>query len=118
MTTRIGFLRAVNVGSRRVPMARLVDVCEHLGFADVWTYANSGNVVFDAAGARQRIEHDIERALESEFGFEVTTFVRSARELAHAVELQPFEVSGNDTYFVTFFKSPLAATKASRPTRR
>ena len=62
-------------------MARLVEVFEGLGYDGVWTYINSGNVVFDAAGSRADLEQTIEQALEAEFGFEVTTFVRTAPEL-------------------------------------
>ena len=35
-------------------MAKLVEVCESLGYEDVWTHANSGNVVFDAPGRARR----------------------------------------------------------------
>ena len=48
MTTRVAFLRAVNVGKRTVAMARLASLVEGLGYDDVWTHINSGNVVFDA----------------------------------------------------------------------
>lgn len=78
MTTRIGFLRAVNVGSRKVPMGRLVEVCEGLGYGDVWTHINSGNVVFTSRGSRSNIEHAMEVAFDDAFGFEVTTFIRTA----------------------------------------
>ena len=48
MTIRIAFLRAVNVGRRKVSMARVVATMEELGYDGVWTHANSGNVVFEA----------------------------------------------------------------------
>ena len=107
---RIAFLRAVNLGKRRVPMTRLVEVCEGLGYDNVWTHANSGNAVFDATGARTTIERAMEDALESAMGFEVTTFVRTAAELKKAVNRNPFKVAAGDTYFVTFLKKPPSAT--------
>ncbi len=114
MTTRIGFLRAVNLGRRRVAMAGLVELCEGLGYDDVWTHANSGNVVFDTGGRRADIEAAMERALASAFGFEVTTFVRTARELATALALDPFPIAAGDTYFVTFLKeAPSAAVRTA-----
>ena len=61
-------------------MAKLVEVCESLGYEDVWTHANSGNVVFDATGSRLAIERAMTGALEAAFGFEVTTFLRSAAD--------------------------------------
>ncbi len=109
MTTRIAFLRAVNLGKRRVPMARLVEVCEGLGYDDVWTHANSGNAVFDATGSRPTIERAMEGALESAMGFEVTTFVRTAAELKKAVNRDPFKLVSGDTYFITFLKEPPSA---------
>ena len=105
MTTRIAFLRAVNVGKRTVKMARLVDVVTELGYDDAWTHINSGNVVFDATGSRDELERRLETAFESEFGFEVTTFVRTPAELRRSLALEPFKVAANDTYFVTFLKS-------------
>ena len=112
MTTRVAFLRAVNLGRRKVPMRQLVEVCEGLGYRDVWTHANSGNAVFEATGARSAIERAMQQALEAAMGFEVTTFVRSAAELRKAVQLQPFQLANGDTYFITFLNKPLAAARA------
>ncbi|MEY2448141.1 MAG: hypothetical protein QOH79_1617 [Acidimicrobiaceae bacterium] len=112
MTTRIGFLRAVNVGKRTVKMAHLVEVVERLGYDGVWTHINSGNVVFDATGSRDALEHTLEQAFESAFGFEVTTFVRTPAELRRAVALEPFDVASGDTYFLTFLKSSPTAARA------
>ena len=112
MATQVGFLRAVNVGRRTVAMARLKAVCEGLGHTDVWTYINSGNVVFSATGARAALESALERTLEAEFGFECTTFVRSAAELGAVLAVRPFDVAAHDTYFVTFLKDPPSAAVA------
>ncbi len=114
MSVRIAFLRAVNLGKRRVPMSRLVSVCRGLGYADVWTYVNSGNVVFDTTGARTSVEKAMEKALEEEFGFECTTFVRTATELAEVLDAKPFPVAAGDTHFVTFLKKAPAASAAKR----
>jgi uncharacterized protein (DUF1697 family) len=112
MTVRIGFLRAVNLGKRKVEMARLKAVTEGLGHGDVWTYINSGNVVFDASGSRANLERAMEKALEAEFGFECTTFVRTAAELEKTLAATPFEVATGDTHFVTFLKKAPPDAKA------
>jgi len=114
MTVRIGFLRAVNLGKRRVEMPRLKKAVEGLGYDDVWTYINSGNVVFDAAGSRTTIERAIEKALEDEFGFECTTFVRTAAELEKSLAATPFDVAANDTHFITFLKKAPSAAAARK----
>ena len=64
MTTRIALLRAVNVGRRTVKMSRLIELFDDLGFTDVWTHINSGNVVFDGTGARAALEATIQEAVE------------------------------------------------------
>lgn len=112
MATRVAFLRAVNLGKRRTPNARLVELFEDLGHPGAWAYINSGNVVFDATGSRADLEGRIERTLEAEFGFEVTTFVRSVPELRRALQVKPFTVRAGDTYFITFLKRPPSAAIA------
>ena len=108
---RVAFLRAVNVGRRKVAMSRLVSLLGELGFDHVWTFVNSGNAVFDATGSRTAVERAIETALEAEFEFEVETFVRTAAELRRVVARAPFALMDGDTHFVTFLKAaPDAAT--------
>lgn len=108
MTARIAFLRAVNLGRRRVRNDRLVEIFSGLGYHDVWTYISSGNVVFTAAGTRAALERAIDAAVEAGLGFEATAFVRSRTELRAALAVQPFDRRSGDTYFVTFL--------ADRPT--
>lgn len=109
MTTHIAFLRAVNVGRRTVSMAALAEVCRELGYGDVWTHVNSGNAIFDATGRRTKIEDALSSALEARFGFEVTTFVRTHRELVAAMAVEPFRLEPHDTYFITFLRSAPSA---------
>ena len=105
MVTRIAFLRAVNLGRRRVPNTRLLEVAADLGQDDPWTFVNSGNLVFSGSGRREALERSFGSAFEEAFAFEVTTFVRTVTELRKALALEPFERSAGDTYFVTFLKS-------------
>jgi uncharacterized protein (DUF1697 family) len=109
---RVAFLRAVNLGRRRVVNARLVELFEGLGYRDVWTHINSGNVVFDAAGSRSELEAAIAEAVEADVGFEVTTFVRTAAEIDRLVAADPFAVGPGDTWFVTFLKTPPTRDRA------
>ncbi len=97
-----------------MPMIRLVAVCESLGYADVWTYVNSGNVVFDTTGARTSVEAAMQKALEDEFGFECTTFVRTAKQLRNVLDTRPFNLAAGDTHFVTFLKKAPSPSDAQR----
>jgi len=111
VSTQVAFLRAVNLGKRTARSAQLVEAVDALGYAGAWTFVNSGNVVFDAAGARSALEQMLERAFEKALGFEATTFVRTAAELRRVLAAAPFDVAPGDTYFVTFLKDTLAAPK-------
>jgi uncharacterized protein (DUF1697 family) len=100
----VAFLRAVNVGKRRAPSAQLVGAVQGLGYEGVWTYINSGNVVFEAPGRPAALEPELQAAFEAALGFESTTFVRTAAELSRTVSAEPFTVADNHTHFITFLK--------------
>lgn len=95
-------------------MSRLVSVCEGLGYEDVWTFVNSGNVVFGTTGARASVESAMQKAFEDAFGFECTTFVRTAKQLEKVLDAKPFTVAAGDTHFVTFLKKAPAVRDANR----
>src|SRR5215207_596940 len=92
MPAYVSLLRAVNVGGRRsVPMAPLRALYESLGFENVQSYVQSGNVVFEsnqraAAPLRARIE----KAITGEFGIHVDVALRSAAELRKVVAANPY----------------------------
>jgi uncharacterized protein (DUF1697 family) len=99
----VAFLRALNLGSRRkVAMADLRREFEGLGFDDVSTYINSGNVIFSTGRRGRALETEIEERLEAAFGFDVPTYVLSAAELRALLEAEPFEVGPGETYQVAF----------------
>lgn len=77
----VAFLRAVNVGGRTVKMERLKACLEALALAKVSTFIASGNVVFDSRRGAPSLEQAIETQLEREFGFRVTTMIRTIEEL-------------------------------------
>jgi uncharacterized protein (DUF1697 family) len=83
----VGLLRAVNVGKRQVPMARLRALCESLGHTGVETLLQSGNVVFSAGKADPAA---LEEALAAEFGFDVPVIVRTGAQLQAVVDANPF----------------------------
>ncbi|MDD5759359.1 MAG: DUF1697 domain-containing protein [Desulfobulbaceae bacterium] len=75
-------LRGVNVGkSVKVPMASLRGLIENIGFGNVTTYLNSGNVIFDSELPRSEIEFSIEDGLEKLIGKKIPVLVKSSLEL-------------------------------------
>ena len=107
MPKYIAFLRAINVGSHLVKMDDLRRLFEELGFGNVETFIASGNVIFDAKSSKtQTLESKIGKHLEKALGYEVTTFVRSTKELATIAEYQAFDndelTTEGNTLFVAF----------------
>ncbi len=87
----VGLLRAVNVGKRQVPMARLRALVEELGFTAVATLMASGNVVFSTDRSDvAALEEELAAAIEAEFGFPVPVLVRSADDLDRVIADNPF----------------------------
>lgn len=108
MAVQVAFLRAINVGKRRVSKDRLTAPLEALGFDDVWTFIASGNVVFATSKKASEVEPAVEAALTDALGFEVVAFVRPATAIAKVVRDQPFTGAG-DAVHVGFLKKTAAA---------
>ena len=108
MARYVAFLRAVNVGSRRVAMPRARAVLDELGYADVASYANTGNLIFGSSGPAADHEGPIRAAMEREFGFELTTFVRAARQVRALATDKPFgTIAAGHTHFALVPLVPL-----------
>jgi uncharacterized protein (DUF1697 family) len=110
MARFVAFLRAVNLGGRRVKMATVRDVLSGLGLDDVESYANSGNLLFTATGRAAEHQRTIRAALEDEFGLELTTFVRTAAQVRSLAAEKPFgSISPGHTHFALLTLTPLTA---------
>ena len=83
MNYYIAFLRGINVGTaKRISMEDLRALIERLGYEDVRTVLNTGNVVFRGKKAAERTIADrIQEALESRHGFSANTLVMTATDL-------------------------------------
>ena len=116
MTTYVALLRGINVGgNNKVPMADLRTMCLGLGYNNVETYIQSGNVVFDAPGSEASVATEMEAGLLSTFGLTLSVVVRSAPELIDLVARNPFpsETDGTKLY-VTCFTEPLVAAMVAK----
>lgn len=84
MADFLAFLRAVNLGAKRVfPKADIQRVAESAGFEDIRTHLNTGNVrVSTRMRSRAKIEDTLERAFAADRGFDVPTIAFSATEFA------------------------------------
>ncbi|MDY7232809.1 DUF1697 domain-containing protein [Hyalangium rubrum] len=91
MARYVALLRGINVGgNKKVPMARLRQLLEGLGYTDVATLLQSGNAVFTSKKkAPAQLARQIEAAITEEFGFQVSVLVRTRDELAAAIQANP-----------------------------
>ncbi len=87
---QIALLRAINVGSHnRVAMADLKRIAAALGYEDVATYVQSGNLVLTCSAAPAEVEAQLHAAIASELGLEVPVVVRTRDELADVIARDP-----------------------------
>ena len=97
---KVALIRGINVGrAKRVAMADLRALIESLGYADVRTLLNSGNVVFTAPRTTPGAAADrIETALAARLGVSARVTVLTAADLAAAVTDNPLlEVAADPT---------------------
>ncbi len=93
-------------------MARAVAALQELGFDDVGSFVNSGNLLFTATGKATDQERAIRARLERDFGFEITTFVRSARQVKAMATTKPFgTIAPGHTHFVLLSLTRLTAAE-------
>ncbi len=94
----IAFLRAINVGGRRVKMDVLRDIFVGInGLSQVETFIASGNVIFHSDSPAKTLEPQIETVLKDKLGYQVETFIRTPDELRQIVQNIPFSHYNADT---------------------
>ena len=104
------FLRAINVGKHnRVKMDDLRAVCSSLGFSNVSTYLQTGNVAFEAADSEEAAASRLEEALLAIGLRNVAVVVRTPAALLELLDGEPFAKhdSALFTQLVTFFRGAL-----------
>jgi len=88
----VALLRGINVGGKnKVSMERLREIAAALGFTNVKTYVNSGNLAFDTKKSDdKKLASKIHDAIEKELGLDITIMVRSEDEIADVVAKNPY----------------------------
>ncbi len=90
-TTYLAFLRAVNVGGRRIEMGRLARVAERSGYGGARTFLNTGNLVLRAPGSDpDRVEQALEAGIRDEFEISTEVIVRDVATVESTLARNPF----------------------------
>jgi uncharacterized protein (DUF1697 family) len=106
VTRFVAFLRAINVGGRnKIEMGALRALCDEVGFDNVQTYIQSGNIAFSTrTRSVANVETAIERALKASTGLDITVVARTATELGKTVADNPFALESlSPTHLVVVF---------------
>jgi uncharacterized protein (DUF1697 family) len=86
----VAFLRGINVGKKNwISMELLKGKFEENGYANVQTYINSGNVIFESNESKKVIKEKIEHMLYEYFSEKVPTLILKKTELNKINEVIP-----------------------------
>lgn len=116
MEKYIALLRGINVGGHRlIKMEHLKDVFYAMKFKSVQTYIQSGNIIFETKATDAIVlQQKIEQQLYDVYGFEVTIFIRTIKEIELAIKNNPFkpsEIPATNQPYVTFLHTPPTAAQ-------
>jgi uncharacterized protein (DUF1697 family) len=84
------FIRAINIGGRRLTNERLLAPFREVALDDVNAYQAAGNVAFRSDRDPLELEADLSGRLAAAYGFEAVTFVRRAGELRTTLDAVRF----------------------------
>ncbi|MEO9967676.1 MAG: DUF1697 domain-containing protein [Reichenbachiella sp.] len=92
MAEYVGLLRGINVsGQKKIKMDELRSKLESLGYQNLRTYIQSGNIVFESTCLdKEQLEAEIHQNILDNFGFDVPVVVRNKAEWQVAFDSNPF----------------------------
>lgn len=98
MTTYISLLRGINVsGQKVIKMEALRTEYEALGFSQVKTYIQSGNVIFQSENENSLdLAQKIAKMILQKWGFEVPIMVKTIAEWQSVLQENPFILERNE----------------------
>jgi len=121
----IALLRGINVGGNTmIKMTELKAVFEELGFENVVTYINSGNIAFDCErprvskgespnAAEEKLTAKIEQAIEKHFAKQIPVMIREQSAIADILASNPYEgqFESHKEMHVLFLREEMPAEK-------
>ncbi len=111
VTSYGAFLRGINLGpTNKIAMPKLREIAESLGWADVATYINSGNLIFSSPKKPPTLERELHAALKTELGKTIDVTVRSRSQLEQIVAANPYPDGASNQVNVAFLMKALPAT--------
>jgi uncharacterized protein (DUF1697 family) len=112
VATYVAFLRGVNLGpNNKISMPALRAMAEDLGYTDVATYINSGNLIVTTPKKAATVEHEISKAIKDTFGRPIDVTVRTPAQLKEVLAENPYP-DGNPSQVTVAFLTKAPAKDA------
>jgi uncharacterized protein (DUF1697 family) len=113
VATYLAFLRGVNLGpTNKISMPELRAMAEDLGYTDVATYINSGNLIISSPKTAAAVEREIAKAIKDSFGRPIDVAVRTPAQLKKILAENPYPDGNPSQVTVAFLtKTPAADAK-------
>lgn len=115
MKTYIALLRGINVsGKNKILMADLRQLFEKLGFKNVQTYIQSGNVIFNTEISKELLSKIITDKIKEVYDYEIPIMIRTPIEIEEIINKNPFlnkNVNLKNLYVFFLNKPPLETKK-------
>jgi len=112
VATYVAFLRGVNLGpTNKISMPALRAMAEDLGYADVATYINSGNLILSSPKKADTVEREISKTIEDTFGRPIDVTVRTPAQLKKILAENPYP-DGNPSQVTVAFLARAPAKDA------
>jgi uncharacterized protein (DUF1697 family) len=112
VATYLAFLRGVNLGpTNKISMPQLRAMAEDLGYTDVATYINSGNLIISSAKNAATVEREISDAIKKTFGRSIDVTVRTPAQLKKILAENPYP-DGNPSQVTVAFLTKMPAADA------
>lgn len=108
VATHVAFLRGINLGpNNKISMPELRTMAEGLGYTDVATYINSGNLIINSPKKAGTVEGEITKAIKDTFGHTIDVTVRSPAQLKKILTENPYPDANPSQVTVAFLtKAP------------
>ena len=114
MATYVAFLRGVNLGpNNKISMPELRTMAEDLGYTDVATYINSGNLIISSSKKAATVEREIVNAIKDNFGRPIDVTVRTPAQLKKILAENPYP-GGNPSQVTVAFLTKAPGTDAKQ----
>jgi uncharacterized protein (DUF1697 family) len=112
VATYVAFLRGVNLGPHnKISMPALRAMAEDLGYADVATYINSGNLIINSPKKAATVAREISEAIKKTFGHTIDVTVRTPAQLKRILAENPYP-DGNPSQVTVAFLTKAPAKDA------